>query len=239
MQTGLYVSVSAQMTLNKRLETIANNVANASTAGYRAERITFASVLSEAAADPVAFAGTGRSFLDRSMGELVHTNNALDVALESNGWLAVQTPAGPVMTRDGRLRMSETGELQSLNGYPVLDSGNATILLDPSAGAPQIAHDGTIMQNGRQMATLGVFTIDDGARLTRYEGSGVIPDIPAQPAIGQPKAGMQQGYVERANINPVAEITRLIAVQRAFDAITASLSENETTLQDAIRTLGS
>ena len=140
---------------------------------------------------------------------------------------SIQTPAGRVYTRDGRMRMTETGELLSLNGHAVLDAGSGPLRLDPNAGPPRIARDGTITQNNRQVGAIGLFTIDDKAMLKRFENSGVIPDRPAVPVVEFTKFGTQQGYTERANVNPVMEMTKLIMVQHAFDAIASSLKEFE------------
>jgi flagellar basal-body rod protein FlgF len=231
--------LSAQVALQRRLDTIAHNVANASTAGFRAEETRFETVLSRAGADPVAYAATGPTFLSRRSGEFVRTDNLFDVAVEGEAWLAIQTPAGQVYTRDGRLRMTPTGELQTLNGYPVLDAGGATMLLDPNAGPPRIARDGTVFQDNRQIGAIGLFDIDNSANLTRYENSGVIPDRPATPVVDFSKAGMQQGFIENANVNPVMEMTRLITVTRAFEMVSASLAASEASLQEAIKSLGS
>jgi flagellar basal-body rod protein FlgF len=239
MQSNLYVSLSAQMSLQKRLETIAHNLANASTAGFRAEEIKFESVLSLTAPDPVAFASAGTSFISRKSGEFVRTDNTLDVAVEGAAWLAITTPAGQVFTRDGRMRMTDAGELQTLNGHAILDVGGAPIRLDPNAGPPRIARDGTITQNERQVGALGLFLIDPAAKLSRFENSGVVPDRAATAVLDFSKTGVQQGFIERANINPVQEITKLIMVQRAFEAVAASIKDAETSLQDAIRSLGS
>jgi flagellar basal-body rod protein FlgF len=238
MQGNLYVGVSAQVSLQRRLETIAHNVANASTAGFRAEEVRFETLLSRAGADPVSFATTGPTFLSRRSGEFVRTENLLDVAVEGDAWLAIQTPAGVVYTRDGRMRMAPTGELQTINGHAILDAGGATMLLDPNAGPPRIARDGTITQANRQVGAIGLFNIDTRANLSRYENSGVVPDVPATPVLDFSRAGMQQGFIENANVNAVMEMTRLISVTRAFEMVTASLSASESSLQEAIRSLG-
>jgi flagellar basal-body rod protein FlgF len=239
MQSNLYVALSAQMALQKRLETIANNVANSSTAGFRAEEVKFETLLSELSLDPVAYASPGTPYLSRRGGEMVRTDNLFDVAVEGDAWLAIEAPSGPVYTRDGRMQMAATGELQTLNGYPVLDVGGAPILLDPNAGPPRIARDGMITQNNNQVGALGLFSIDEKANLTRFENSGVIPDLPATPALDFAKVGVAQGYMERSNVNPVMEISRLIAVSRAFEAVTAAINDSESSLQEAITTLGS
>lgn len=238
MQSNFYVGLSAQLSLQRRLETIANNVANASTAGFRAEEVKFETLLSRAAADPVAFATSGQSYLSRKSGELVRTDNMLDVAVQGDAWLAVQTPAGTAYTRDGRMKMTDTGELVSVNNQPILDVGGAPLRLDPNAGPPRIARDGTISQNDRQIGALGLFTIDEGAKLTRVENTGVVPDRPATPALDFARIGLHQGYIERSNVNPVQEMTKLVMLQHAFEAVSATLKDSDASLQDAIKTLG-
>jgi flagellar basal-body rod protein FlgF len=168
----------------------------------------------------------------------VRTDNVFDVAVQGNAWLGIQTPAGPVYTRDGRLRVTETGELQTLNGYPVLDAGGSPLRLEPNGGPPTISRDGTVTQSNRQVGAIGLFTLDEKATLRRFENSGVIPDRPATPALDFATSGMQQGFVERSNVNPVMEMTKLIMVQHAFDAITATLKDSESAQQEAIRSLG-
>ena len=165
-------------------------------------------------ARPVAYASAGKPYLSRKSGEIVRTDNLFDVALQGDAWLGIQTPSGPVYTRDGRMRMTETGELMTLNNQPVLDAGARRSRLEPNGGPPRIGRDGTITQNGRPIGALGLFKIDEQAELRRVESSGVVPDRPATPwSIRQ--AGVHQGYIERANVNPVLEMTKLIMVQRA------------------------
>jgi flagellar basal-body rod protein FlgF len=238
MQSSLYVGLSAQVSLQQRLDTIANNVANTATAGFRSEEVKFEALLSRTPAEPVAFAGIGDTYISRRAGELVKTDNLLDIAAQGEAWFAINTPAGQVYTRDGRMQMSRTGELQNLNGHAMLDVGGAPIQLDAEAGPPQIARDGTITQNGRQVGAVGLFTIPEQAMLERYEGSGVIPDTPATAVVDFTKAGVAQGFVERSNVNPVMEMTRLIGVSRAFEAISAAITDSENALRDAIKTLG-
>jgi flagellar basal-body rod protein FlgF len=238
MQTGLYVALSARMALEKRMETIANNVANAGTAGFRADEVSFQTLLSRAGDRPVAFSSPGESFIARGNGEVTKTGNPLDVAVSGDAWLGLQTPAGTVYTRDGRMRLRESGILESLNGYRVLDAGGAPITLDPNAGAPQISRDGMISQGNQQVGALGLFAIDPGAKLARYDNSGVIPDRPATPVIEFTANGVAQGYVEGSNVNPVLELTKMMMVQRTFESLSAMTDTTESSLQDAIKMLG-
>lgn len=238
MQTGLYVALSAQLALQRRMETVAHNVANVATAGFRAEEVRFEAALSRGGSEPVAFVGTGESYISRAAGSLSRTGNALDVAVKGEGWLAIATPAGEAYTRDGRMQMAPTGELQTLTGHAVLDAGGSPILLEPAAGTPEIAADGAITQGGRRTGVIGLFALDPAAKLTRHDTSSVRPDRPATPLLDFARNGVLQGFVEGANVNPVAEISRLVMVSRAFEAVTSAASMTESTSLEGIRTLG-
>ncbi|MFZ4807710.1 MAG: flagellar basal-body rod protein FlgF [Hyphomicrobiaceae bacterium] len=238
MQNGVYLSLSGQIALNRRLETVAANVANGTTPGYRAEEIKFESLISPNTSDPTAFAAVGSTYLSRASGEIVSTGNPLDVAVEGDSYLAMMTPVGTAYTRDGRFKMRPEGDLQTLNGYPVLDAGGAPIQLDPNGGPPTISRDGIISQNNRQVSQLGLFTIDPAAKLTRYDNSGVIPDRAAVPALDFTRTGVQQGFIERSNVNPIMELSRLILIQRQFEAVSNAVGDTESTMTDAIKSLG-
>ena len=238
MQAGLYVGLSAQLALQRRLDTVAHNIANANTPGFRAEEIKFEALVAQAGEKDVAFASTGDTFLSRNNGGVTLTNNPLDFAVSGDGWLAFQGPNGPVYTRDGRMQMSATGALTTIAGYPVLDAGGTPIALDPNAGPPAVSRDGMIQQGANQVGALGLFSIDGKANLSRFENSGVIPDQPAKPILEFSKNGVLQGHVEGANVNPVMEMTRLMMIQRTFESVTTQMETVETSMTDAIKTLG-
>lgn len=238
MQGAIYVGLSGQIALQQRLDTIAHNVANSSTAGFRSEEVRFETVLSRVPPNPVAFVSPGGTYLSRQTGDIVRTDNPLDVAVQGDAWMSIDVAGKQVYTRDGRMMMSATGDLQSLSGNPILDVGGAPIVLNPAAGAPEISRDGTITQNGQQIGAIGLYHIEDDAKLTRAENSGVIPNRPATAALDFSNVGVVQGFTERGNVNPVLEITRLIEVHRAFDALTNSIAAEDSTMQTAIRELG-
>jgi flagellar basal-body rod protein FlgF len=108
------------------------------TAGYRADGVSFEALMAKNGASTVAFADKGTDFISRRMGGVSKTENPLDVAVQGDAWLAIKTPGGIAYTRDGRMTVNESGELTTLNGYSVLDAGGAGILVDPSAGPPDI-----------------------------------------------------------------------------------------------------
>ncbi|RDJ27422.1 flagellar basal-body rod protein FlgF [Bosea caraganae] len=238
MQPAIYVGLSAQLVLEKRLETVARNVANMNTAGYRAEEVKFDTFVSKKGSDPVNYASAGETFTSRTAGGFDKTGNPLDVAVEGQGFFGIQTPAGTVYTRDGRMKMTAQGQLTTLLDHPVLDAGGAPLQLDPEAGPPTIARDGMIWQGNQQVGAIGLFSIDPNAKLQRYENSGVIPDRPATAILDFVTDGVRQGYVEGSNVNPIREMTKLIMVTRAFDSAATAIDKGEKAVDGAIQALG-
>ena len=226
------------MALQKRMETIANNVANSSVAGFRAEQTKFEAVMSDAASEPVAFASSGDTYIDLTPGRLIPTGNPLDMAVRGDAWFAIETPSGTVYTRDGRMQITPEGGLQSIDGYPVLDVGGAPLQIDPNGGPIEIAQDGMITQNNLQIGAVGLFTIDPQASLSRFENSGVIPDKPATPALDFARVGVQQGHIESSNVNPMWEMSQLSMVSRNYDAVANSINQSQDSLAEAIKALG-
>jgi flagellar basal-body rod protein FlgF len=238
MHAAPHVSLSAQLTLERRLTTLSINVANMNTVGYRATGVSFHELVSRTGSDPVSFASTGRDYITRTSGPLIPTGNPLDVAVQGQGWLAMQTPRGTVYTRDGRMRMQPSGALETVDGYPVLDAGGTAILLDPDGGRVNIAADGMISQGGRQIGAIGLFLIDPDAKFSRFENSGVIPDKPVTPVLDFASNGVVQGSVEGSNVNPILEMAKLILISRSFEGVSGGSSAAENNIKDAVRILG-
>lgn len=239
MESSLYVSLSGQVALQKRLDTIANNVANAATNGFRAENVTFDSIISNTTNASITYSGPGRTTFSESAGPLIQTQNPLDIAARGDAFFAIATPNGTVYTRDGRLRISQSGELETITGYPILDDGGAPIQINPNNGQLSISVNGAISQSGTRVGTIGLFKLASDSRLQRGEGAGIISDKPAEPVVDYSVDGVVQGHLEGANVNPVLEITRLIAVTRAFESISSTIDKSDGTMKEAIRTLGS
>jgi flagellar basal-body rod protein FlgF len=238
MASSLYVSLSGQMATDRRMATIATNVSNMSTPGYRAEEVRFETLLSQAGREDVAFANDGGAYTSLRAGPVTPTGNPLDVAPLGDTWLGMQTPNGIVYTRDGRMTMTPNGELRSVNGYSIVDNGGANIQLDPDGGEVRIASDGTITQGNAQIGTLGLFELQEGSGITRYGNSGVIPSLPAQPVVDFNGRGVRQGFVEGSNVDPVLEMTKLITVQRSFEMAASAVQQSEDMTSETIRQLG-
>ena len=239
MQDSLYVALSSQIALERRLDTIADNVANASTIGFRATGVKFEDVVSGTGPKSVSFASSGKTYLSGAHGALTETGNPFDFAVQGDAWFAIETPAGTVMTRDGRFSMNENGELMSIEGYPVLDGGGAPIQLDPRNGPPKAGADGSLRQNEQLVGAIGLYNFDPGENFVRYGNSGVVPARTPEPVTDRSDVGVAQGFLEESNVNPVLEMTRLIQVQRAFENTAALMRQTDSSTDDAIKTLGS
>lgn len=234
---SLYVPLAAQVATERRMATIANNIANMSTPGFRAESIKFERLLSTAGDQEVAFVSEGETYTSLAAGPVNYTGNPLDVAPQGDAWFAVQTPNGRAYTRDGRLHIAPTGELLTVDNLPVLDAGGTAMLVDPAGGEIRIGADGAMTQGANRVGTLGLFTLPAGAKLTR-QGNAVIPDRPGLPVQDFSSLGVRQGYVEGSNVDPIMEMTRLIAVQRTFEMAAQAVQQSEDQTSEAIRTLG-
>jgi len=238
LQSGIYVALSSQVALEKRLNTLADNVANVSTVGFRATEVKFEDLVSGLGDKSVSFVSTGDTYLNTKSGGIRETGNPFDFVINGDAWFGIETPAGPVMTRDGRFKMLNEGELVTLEGYPVLDAGGAPIQLNPQAGTPEAGADGALMQDGVMVAAIGLFNFQPGPNFQRYGNSGIVPFGAPEPIVDQANVGVAQGFIEESNVNPVLEITRLIQVQRAFEHVTSLIRDSETALDQAISTLG-
>ncbi|MBO9122683.1 MULTISPECIES: flagellar basal-body rod protein FlgF [unclassified Rhizobium] len=241
MQSGLYVSLSSQMALMRRLDTIADNLANVNTTGFRGTEVKFNQLIGETDNKlnaKIAYVSQGNDYLSADNGEMNHTGNMLDFAIKGDAWFSLDTPAGRVLTKDGRFTLTDNGELVSVRGYPVLDTGGGPIMLDRTAGEPKVGADGMIYQNNRQVASLGLFEADISKGYLRYENSGIMTTQTPTAVTDRFNVGVQQGYLENSNVNAMREITQLIEVNRAFESMTSLTKDSESSFGEAIKTLG-
>lgn len=238
MQSSIFVSTAAQRVAQTQLVTIANNIANANTVGFRAESVDFKSLISRAGSEPVHFPTVSKIHSSDAQGTLTETGNPLDVALSGEGWFAIQTPAGTAYTRDGRMVMSPFGELRSVNGHPILDAGSAPIQLNPNGPTPEITSDGRILQGGAVVANIGIFELDQSNFISRYENSSYFSKTPGVPIVAGNATSLLQGYTEASNVNPMHELAKLIAVTRSFEQAANTIEKADQTIGKAIQTLG-
>ena len=204
------------------LELLANNIANASTGGYKADREFYSLYISPDASDSGATSTMPvieRQWTDYSQGELRVTGNALDIALSGKGFMAVDGPTGPLYTRNGSLRIAAGGKLTTSDGYPVRGAnGQPLTALDPSQPV-EIANDGSISQSGALIGQIEIADFPTTAGLTK-QGSNYfkINDASLRPGPA-PGTFVHQGHLEGSNTGSAEGAVRLVGVMRQFEML--------------------
>ncbi|MDE2579154.1 MAG: flagellar basal-body rod protein FlgF [Hyphomicrobiales bacterium] len=239
MSTAVHLGAAAEIALTRRLEALANNVANATTPGYRADGVKFDALVATRGGDRTTYPSGAVDYISRASGGVLRTGAPLDLAVRGDAWFSLMTPAGQTYTRDGRVTLANTGELLSVNGYSILDASGSPMFADPGGGEISVAPDGMMTQGARQIGAVGLFKLPDDTRLTRYDNSSLFSSLPAEPVVDFSRNGVLQGYIEQSNADPVIEMGRLIEIQRAFEAVAGAIDMSDTLAQDAIKTLGS
>jgi flagellar basal-body rod protein FlgF len=208
------------------LELLANNVANASTGGYKADREFYGLYAAEEArdADPVSTMPViERPWTDLSQGLLQATGNPLDLALSGAGFFTVQGPQGNLYTRNGSFRLAANGRLITPDGYPVGASGGVTLTLDGSRPI-DIAADGTVSQDGQAIGHLQIADFPSAADFVKQGNNyfrAARPEV--QPGVIQ-GASVEQGRLEASNTGTAESAVRLVSVMRQFEMLQKAVS---------------
>ena len=249
MDNTMYVGLSQQMLLQRKLDIVANNIANADTNGFKLESLMTADdPVTPPGATPgaqtlqfVLDQGVARDF---SQGAMITTGASLDVALNGQGFFQVQTANGVRYTRDGRFTTDAQGRLVSQAGDAVLDASGGQITLNAANGAVTIGRDGTITQTAPGQAQsqvvgkIGVIRFDSLSALSK-EGAGLYVNTTNQQAQAAPDVIVQQGMLEASNVQPIMQITDLIRLQRAYESVNTMISNTSDLSKSAIQRLGS
>jgi flagellar basal-body rod protein FlgF len=237
MDNPAYVALSRQTGLDRAMQVVANNIANMSTTGFRREGVIFAEMLQDLPENPGTLAMTAARVrrTDMAQGALRLTGGTLDFALEGPGFFLVETPAGERLTRAGAFARSPEGELVTLDGFSVLDSGGAPVFMPPEAAKLSVAADGTIDADGVPIGQIGIVEAADPAALTREGGQLFVPAGELLPA---ENTRLVQGALEEANVDPVLEMTRMIEIQRAYELGQGFLDREDDRIRTVIRSLG-
>jgi flagellar basal-body rod protein FlgF len=228
MDSGYYAAFAGLVARTQALDTSASNLANAQTAGYRAEREYFRSVLLDPLGGDSQLGGTVNNFgvlggdhLDMGQGLLTATGNALDLAIEGQGFFAVQTQAGVRYTRDGSFHRTRDGQLVTTAGEPVLSSQSRPIPVPP--GEVSVGADGALSVAGGTVATVGVFTFPAGTQLIPEGKNRYLPPARVQ-AVAATGANVHQGALEASNQDVIQGSLDLIMMQRQAETMQRALT---------------
>jgi flagellar basal-body rod protein FlgF len=232
-----YTTLNRQSGLMREMQAVANNIANLSTAGFRAEGVIFDEYIRalDETGGSLSMADAGVRMTDLGQGTLTQTGGTFDFAIEGEGFFQVETAAGPRLTRAGAFLRNAEGELVTPDGFRLLEGGGAPVFVPPDARAVTLAPDGTLSADGRPLAQIGLVMPADRNDLTREDGvrfrvAGEV--VPAEGAV------ILQGFVEGSNVDPVGQIARMIEVQRAYEMGQGFLAREDERIRNVLTTLG-
>ncbi len=215
MENTTYIGLSRQLVLERNLEVVANNLANMTSSGFRAETLLAEPVLVDAGSrQRLAFVQDVAVVRDFSPGHLTPTDNPLDLAIDGSGWFVFETPEGPRYGRGGQFSLNEQSEIINAEGNRLLDDGGSPITLPQDQGEIAVAADGTISTASGVIAQIDLVSFANEQAL-RKVGHGLFSSEQApDPATG---ARISQGVLETSNVQPIVEMTRMMATVRAYE----------------------
>jgi flagellar basal-body rod protein FlgF len=228
MDSGYYAAMTGLVARTQALDTASSNLANAQTAGYRAEREYFRSVLvgptgedSQLGQAINRYGLLGGDRLSMAQGPLQQTGNPFDLAIEGHGFFAIRTSGGVRYTRDGSFHRSQTGSLLTALNEPVLSSRGQPISLPP--GEVAVGAGGVISVSGGAVATLAVLDFPEGSQL-KAEGANLYVAPDGVKAIQSSDATVHEGALEGANQDVVQGTLDLIMMQRQAEMMQKALT---------------
>ncbi|MFB3819149.1 MAG: flagellar hook-basal body protein [Candidatus Methylomirabilales bacterium] len=235
MIAGLYTAASGMVAHQAKLDTLANNLANVETPGFKADLLTIdASAAPPSGASPIGSGATiqpGRLVLDPAAGVLKPTGNALDLALDGPGLFVVETPQGERYTRAGNFTRDPEGFLATAQGFRVL--GSAGPVRIPEAGL-RVGEAGALPDGSRLRVVAG----PDGAGLAKIGGNLFAPAPGARPPEDLPAPRVVQGHLEGSNVSPVRAMVEMLATVRSYEAYQKTIQQLDQTAGQAANELG-
>lgn len=239
MADDLLVSVSGAIARMRDLETVANNLANAETTGYKRDLTLFRSALEqalEARGEPVPGSpgmtrvGVDGGATDFTPGPVQFTGQPLDVAIQGEGFFQVETAEGPRYTRAGAFRINAAGQLATPGGDPILGTGGPISV----SGAARISPAGEVFGDAGQIFGRLALTEFPQHQLAKA-GENLWEALPGAESVEVAEPALTESSLERSNVAPVSELARLVALQRAFDVEMRMLQTQDEATQQLLQ----
>jgi flagellar basal-body rod protein FlgF len=242
MDNALYIGLSRQIVLRKEMDIIANNIANADTAGFKVESLMTkaepkAPAFTIGGPKPVKFVVADGVLRDFTQGAVRRTDGPLDFAIEGQGFFRVRGDEGERFTRDGRFRTDETGRLVTQGGAAVLDDGGGEITVDPERGQLELAPDGTLSQGGERIGKVALVDFQNLSVLEKV-GDNLLQNTSNDQPQPAAEARVRQGMLEGSNVRPILEITRMIEVSRAYESMARMIDSNSDLARRSVERMG-
>lgn len=252
MEPGAYAIVGSALMQQRRLELLANNLAQVNTPGYKADTPVFRVYDGETGAvaserfhqidgQVVEQSQWKFTHIDFSQGNTQLTNNPLDLALNGDGFFVLKSPDGPLYTRSGRFTLNGQGELIAPQGWQVLGQGDVPIRIenaDNTNGGIFVNDSGQVISNGVVAGQIKIVDFPKPYALEKKGFSSFAPVGPEAEITTPPDTKISQGYVEGSNVNAIGEMTRLIEISRLYESYQKMLQSFDEVDQTAVNELG-
>lgn len=241
MENGVFVGLSRQMVLERQMDLIANNIANMSTPAFKGERMVFVEYLATMEDGTVSYVQDIGQMRNVAEGSLTPTSNIFDLAIKGTGYFVLDTPLGPRYTRNGHFTTDDAGQITTSQGDLVLGTNDQPIVIPEDAVNVTIAQDGSVsagtseaFETSTEIGQIKLVAFADEQDLDLVGSALYSTDQVPLPAAD---SVIYQGMVEESNVQPVMEITRMIATHRAYEAVVNMIESADEMERLAIDTL--
>jgi len=239
MIKGIHAAASSMLPRIQKQETIANNLANINTPGYKRESVflqQFNALKSRQHKTESEWQVpmVDNVYTDFSRGALEFTGNDLNVAIDGDGFFVISSPEGEVYTRNGNFHLNQEGVLVNSDDLPVL-SDNGEITTD--GGDIHIGIDGLISINGEEAGKLMVVDFEKPYQLNKIS-AGLYRSEPDASQIDSEFTYVRQGYLEKANVEVIQEMVDMIASYRNYESDQKAIQILDETLSKAVNEVG-
>ena len=230
MENTSIIALSRQSAIKRDMAVIANNIANMNTTGYKGQKVMFVEHLVRSRGGDkiggeqhayVRDIATARDFSD---GAMEQTGNSLDLAINRDGYFAIGTPGGERYTSNGSFQLDQEGKLVTRDGDAVLSDQGEPFFFSPEDKDITIAMDGTISTENGDLGKIGVVTFQNNQELKAVAGGLFSSEQPPQAV---EKTMVLQGMLEKSNVEPILEMTKMIAAHRSYQSIKDFISKED------------
>lgn len=240
MDSSSYMTVSRQSSLLREMQSIANNIANVNTTGFKRSGFMFQEAVDKLKEDQGEFGedlsegSYSAQYYSQDQGFLQETGNQLDLAIDGDGYFVVEGLDGERLTRSGVFTLNNERMIVNPEGMPLLNEEGEPIQIPIDIAEFTISEDGMISSNGDPVARISI--VDAPAETLVREGSNLWKPMDFfDPVEGEVR--IMQGYLEGSNVDPILEISRLIEVHRNYEMSQKILDQEDQRVTDVAQTM--
>ncbi len=241
MDNTNYIALSRQMALWKQMDVISNNMANMNTSGYKGDEAVFTTYLAKTenpargiVGNPLRFTQDYGTYKNFSEGMISHTGNTLDAAVKGDAFFAVETPAGEKYTRKGQFKLDADGAIVTAEGYPVLSENGEPFFIAPNEKEITITASGEILTENGSLGRMRLASFEDNQKLLKIADTLFENTEGNKMEYNNGNYQIVQHSIEKSNIEPVVEMTKMINLHRSYEYIQQMIDTEHERLSNTI-----